>query len=93
MGRPLKRKAETREQAIGAVITELRVKKGLTGQDVAHKVGCNEGHMYEIERGQQNPTFRVLQAIADLHKMRLSKVLWMAEEKYSRRRRRLNGGM
>ncbi len=88
MGRPLKRKAETREQAIGAVITELRVKKGLTGQDVAHKVGCNEGHMYEIERGQQNPTFRVLQAIADLHKMRLSKLLWMAEEKYSRRRRR-----
>ena len=88
MGRPLKRKAETREQAIGAVITELRVKKGLTGQDVAHKVGCNEGHMYEIERGQQNPTFRVLQAIADLHKMRLSKLFWMAEEKYSRRRRR-----
>jgi DNA-binding XRE family transcriptional regulator len=55
MGRPLKRKAETRLQAIGAVITELRVKRGLTGQDVAHKVGCNESHMYEIEMGKQNP--------------------------------------
>jgi transcriptional regulator with XRE-family HTH domain len=88
MGRPLKRKAETREQAIGAVITELRVKKGLTGQDVAHKVGCNEGHMYEIERGQQNPTYRVLQAIADLHDIKLSKVLALAEKKYEQRRRR-----
>lgn len=86
MGRPLKRTAETREKAIGAVITELRVKKGLTGQDVAHKVGCNEGHMYEIERGQQNPTYRVLQAIADLHGIKLSKLFAMAERKYERGR-------
>jgi transcriptional regulator with XRE-family HTH domain len=87
MGRPLERKAETREQAIGAVITELRVKKNLTGQDVAHKVGCNEGHMYEIERGQQNPTYKVLQAIADLHGIKLSKLFSMAEKKYERSRR------
>ena len=87
MGRPLKRTAETREKAIGAVITELRVKRGLTGQDVAHKVGCNEGHMYEIERGQQNPTYRVLQAIADLHGVKLSKLFALAEKKYERGRR------
>jgi DNA-binding XRE family transcriptional regulator len=59
----------------------------MTGQDVAEKVGINDGHMYEIENGKQNPTFRVLQAIADLHRVRLSKVLWLAEEKYKRRRR------
>jgi transcriptional regulator with XRE-family HTH domain len=87
MGRPLKRKAETREQAIGKVITELRVKKGLTGQDVAHKVGCDEGHMYEIERGQQNPTYKVLQAIADAHEIKLSKLFAMAEKKYEQGRR------
>ncbi|HEY1525598.1 MAG TPA: helix-turn-helix transcriptional regulator [Candidatus Angelobacter sp.] len=87
MGRPLKRKAETREQAIGAVITELRVKKGMTGQDVAEKVGCNDGHMYEIERGQQNPTYRFLQAIADLHGIKLSKLFALAEKKYAQNRR------
>lgn len=87
MGRPITRKADTREQALGAVITELRLKKGLTGQDVAAKVGVHDGHMYEIEGGKQNPTYRVLQAIADLHKIRLSKLLWMAEEKYRRHRR------
>ena len=88
MGRPVKRKAETREQALGAVITELRLKKGLSGQAVAHKVGCNEGHMYEIESGKQNPTFRVLQAIADLHRVSLSKMLRMAEEKFNKYKRR-----
>ena len=87
MGRPLKRKAETRLQAFGAVITELRLKKGLTGQDVAHKVGCNESHMYEIEAGKQNPTYKVLQAIADLHGIKLSKLLGMAEKKYEVSRR------
>jgi transcriptional regulator with XRE-family HTH domain len=87
MGRPPKRKADTREQALGAVITELRLKKGLSGQAVAEKVGVNESHMNEIETGKQNPTYRVLQAIADLHKIRLSKLIWMAEEKYNRRKR------
>ena len=87
MGRPPKRKADTREQALGAVITELRLRRGLSGQYVAEKVGVNESHMNEIENGKQNPTYRVLQAIADLHKIRLSKVLWLAEEKYRRAKR------
>ena len=87
MGRPPKRKADTRERALGAVLTELRLKRNLSGQYVAEKVGVNESHMNEIENGKQNPTYRVLQAIADLHKIRLSKVLWLAEEKYRRAKR------
>jgi len=88
MGRPLKRKAETRQQAIGAVITELRVKRGLSGQDVAEKVGVNESHMYEIEAGKQNPTYKVLQAIADLNRIKLSSLFQLAEKKYEQHRRR-----
>jgi transcriptional regulator with XRE-family HTH domain len=87
MGRPVKRRADTREQALGAVITELRLKRELTGLDVAEKVGVNESHMNEIENGKQNPTYRVLQAIADLHKVKLSKLIAMAERKYENRRR------
>lgn len=87
MGRPVKRKAETRQQALGAVITELRLKKGMIGLDVAEKVGVNESHMNEIENGKQNPTYKVLQAIADLHGIKLSKLFAMAERKYDRNRR------
>jgi len=88
MGRPVgKRQATTREAAIGAVITELRIKKGLSCQDVAEKVGTHDGNLSEIENGKGNPTYKVLQAIADFHHIRLSRLLAMAEAKYSRRRR------
>ncbi len=86
MGRPPKRKAETREQALGSVITDLRLKQGLSCQDVAAKVGVNDGHMNEIENGKQNPTLKVLQAIADLHKVPLSRMLARAERKYAKGR-------
>jgi transcriptional regulator with XRE-family HTH domain len=90
VGRPirmLKRKTDTPERALGAVITELRVKRGLSYQDVAAKVGVHDGHMNEIEHGKQNPTFRVLKAIADFHKIPLWKMLQTADRKYRRRRR------
>ena len=88
MGRPIsKRKTETPEQALGAVITELRMKKGLSYQDVAEKVGCNDAYLHRVETGKTNPSFRLLKAIADFHRIRLSKLLWMAEEKYDRAKR------
>ena len=90
MGRPvapLKRKTDTREAALGAVITELRVKKSWGYEEVAHKVGCNPSYMSDIERGKQNPTMKIVQAIADVHDIRLSKLIAMAEKKYERGRR------
>jgi transcriptional regulator with XRE-family HTH domain len=90
MGRPvapLKRKTDTREAAFGAVITELRVKRGLGYEEIAHKVGCNPGYMSDIERGRKNPSMKVIQAIADVHNIKLSKLIAMAEKKYERSRR------
>jgi transcriptional regulator with XRE-family HTH domain len=90
MGRPvaqLKRKTDTREAAFGAVITELRVKKGLGYEEIAHKVGCNPGYMSDIERGRKNPSMKIIQAIADVHNVKLSKMIAMAEKKYERSRR------
>ncbi|HEY2233133.1 MAG TPA: helix-turn-helix transcriptional regulator [Candidatus Angelobacter sp.] len=84
---PLKRKTDTREAAFGAVITELRVKRGLGYEEIAHKVGCNPGYMSDIERGRKNPSMKVIQAIADVHNIKLSKLIAMAEKKYERSRR------
>jgi transcriptional regulator with XRE-family HTH domain len=91
VGRPvsgkLARKTDTTGQALGAVITELRVKKGWGYQDVAHKVGCSPSYMNGIEHGKQNPTLKVVQAIADVHDIKLSKLFALAEKKYERGRR------
>ena len=90
MGRPvsgkLARKTDTTAAALGAVITELRVKKGLGYEDVAHKVGCTPSYMNGIEHGKQNPSLKVLQAIADVHGIKMSKLFLLAERKYNRRR-------
>jgi transcriptional regulator with XRE-family HTH domain len=89
VGRPvsgkLARKADTTGEALGAVITELRVKKGLGYEDVAHKVGCSPSYMNGIEHGKHNPTLKVLQAIADIHDIKMSRLFALAEKKYSRR--------
>jgi transcriptional regulator with XRE-family HTH domain len=87
MARPPVRKTDTREQALGTVITELRLKRELTGLEVAEKVGIDESYMNEIENGKQNPTLKLLQAIADYHHIKLSRMLALAEQKYQRRRR------
>jgi len=84
---PLKRKTDTREAAFGAVITELRVKRGLGYEEIAHKVGCNPGYMSDIERGRKNPSMKIIQAIADVHHVKLSKLFALAEKKYERSRR------
>jgi transcriptional regulator with XRE-family HTH domain len=90
VGRPvsgnLTRKADTTGAAFGAVITELRVKKGWGYEDVAHKVGCSPSYMNGIEHGKQNPTLKVLQAIADVHGIKMSKLFLLAEKKHNRSR-------
>jgi transcriptional regulator with XRE-family HTH domain len=92
VGRPvsgkLARKTDTTGEALGAVITELRVKQGWGYEYVAHKVGCSPSYMNGIEHGKQNPTLKVLQAIADVHHVKLSKMIAVAERKYERNRRR-----
>jgi transcriptional regulator with XRE-family HTH domain len=88
MGRPIgKRKATTREQSIGAVLTELRLNKGISYQTVAFAVGCNDAYLHRVETGKTNPTIKLLQAIADYHRVKLSRIIGMAEDKYARRPR------
>lgn len=88
MGRPIrKRQATTRSASIGAVVTELRLKKGLPYQEVAEKVGCTDRYMHDIETGKANPTIGILQAVADFYHVKFSRLIALAETKYSRRKR------
>jgi transcriptional regulator with XRE-family HTH domain len=90
MGRPvsakLKRKSDTSAQALGAVMTDLRTKRGWGYEEVAHRVGCNAEYLNGIEHGHHNPSLKLLQAIADVHHVKLSKLFALAERKYERNR-------
>ena len=85
MGRPIKpleRRCDTPERALGAVITALRVQRGWPYQHVAERAGCDDSYMLRIEHGTANPAFRVLKAIADVHKTKLSLIFARAERLY-----------
>lgn len=78
----LKRKCDNRKQALGAVITELRLQKHLSFHEVSSQIDCDPSYMNGIEHGTHNPALEILQAIADFHKIKLSLIIARAERKY-----------
>lgn len=83
----LKRKCDTPEQALGAVLTDLRTKRGWGYHYVSQKVGCNAAYLNGIEHGKHNPSLKLLLAIADLHGVKLSQIIASAEKKQLKARR------
>lgn len=51
---------------LGARITELRLKKGESLQDVADAVAVSKAHVWELEKGRaDNPSMHLVQRLAD----------------------------
>jgi len=90
MGRPIERRhATTRAGALGAVVTELRLKKVNLGyKEAAEKMGIDDSYLQRLEAGKANPTMDILQAVADFYKVRLSRIIAMAEARYASARRK-----
>ena len=76
---------DTPEQALGYVITQLRVKKNWPQEYVAEKAGYSQRYFLRVERGTQNPTYRFMLAVAPLFDLNPSQLLARAERKYRQR--------
>jgi transcriptional regulator with XRE-family HTH domain len=51
---------------LGARITELRIKRNESLQDVADAVGVSKAHIWELEKGRaQNPSMGLVTRLAD----------------------------
>lgn len=59
------RQSSKPQPALGAVIRELRSKKGMTQEALAQGAGITVAHLSAIERGHANPTWATVVAIAD----------------------------
>lgn len=60
---------------LGATIRQLRVRKGLSQEELAHRCGIHRSHMGVIERGQANITLATLELIAHEFEMRPAELL------------------
>jgi transcriptional regulator with XRE-family HTH domain len=81
-----KRKAETLKQAIGAVVTQLRVEKDWSQGELAARSGYSLGWVNKIENARSNPSMEVIIAFADTFKLKLSQFFARAERKHLKRK-------
>ena len=58
------RRAAKPQPALGAAIRELRAKRDLTQEALAHSAEVTVSHLSTIERGHANPSWAAVQAIA-----------------------------
>ena len=80
------RKHSTPDEALGAVITALRLKKGWTHAEMAERVGYSDKHLNAVELGYKSPTHGLLVAIAQVFHLRSSQLLASAERLYRKRK-------
>ena len=52
------------QPALGEAIRQLRNKRGLSQEDLAHAAGVTTGTVSTIERGNSNPTWGTVKRIA-----------------------------
>jgi transcriptional regulator with XRE-family HTH domain len=52
------------QPALGTAIRELRDKRGVTQEDLAHDAGITVGTLSLIERGRSNPAWATVKRIA-----------------------------
>lgn len=52
------------EQLLGRRIRELRKTRKLTIEQLAERIGINDKYFGSVERGEQNPSFKVLTEVA-----------------------------
>ena len=58
------RRSDQPQPALGEAIRQLRQKRGLTQEDLAHEADITTGTLSLIERGHANPTWATLKGIA-----------------------------
>lgn len=76
-----KRKVRTLAQAVGAVLTKLRVQNHLSLDEVSRRAGYSAHHMRNVERARKCPTLRTLNNLAKVHRVKLSAILRAAEKR------------
>lgn len=57
-------RADEPQPALGTAIRQLRDKRGLTQEALAHEAGITTGTLSLIERGQSNPAWGTVSRIA-----------------------------
>lgn len=68
-------------QAIGQTVRELRLRKGLSQEQLADEIDSHQVYISEIERGLKEPSLSFLMKLSNLMGMSLSDLIVLVEKK------------
>lgn len=68
------------QPALGAAIRQLRDKRGVTQEDLAHDAGVTTGTLSLIERGKSNPAWGTVKSISAALGVSVADVAKLAEK-------------
>jgi DNA-binding XRE family transcriptional regulator len=58
-------KALEPQYALARAVISARIQRGMSQQELAHRVGTSQANISKIERGNMNPSIKMAQRIAD----------------------------
>jgi transcriptional regulator with XRE-family HTH domain len=76
MGRPIQP-----QSALGEAIRQLRAKRGISQEDLAHEAGVTTGTLSTIERGLSNPAWGTVKGIAQALDVSIAELAKLAERR------------
>jgi transcriptional regulator with XRE-family HTH domain len=60
---------------LGAKVRKLRLERDLSQESLAFDAGMHTNHLSSIERGEANPSFLVLVALAKVLRVRIAEIV------------------
>jgi transcriptional regulator with XRE-family HTH domain len=85
IGADKERKARNLDEALGAELTELRTRHGLSQQRLSELIGYDESYIRQLERGTKSATLRTLGDLASAFSINVSALIKRAEARLSLR--------
>lgn len=82
--KPSKRRPKTLAEALGEVVTELRLKRNWTQEQLGEKAGYSHTQIGNIETSRQTPRYRLIVGLSHAFGMRPSTLIARAEKKQSK---------
>jgi transcriptional regulator with XRE-family HTH domain len=84
IGSDKKRQSRNLGEAVGALVTDLRKKKGWSQNEMAERLGFNVSTVTILETATKSPTLRTLQVVARGFGLEVSTLIRAAERRIKR---------
>jgi transcriptional regulator with XRE-family HTH domain len=84
IGADKERKTRHLDEALGAELTDLRIRRRWSQQRLAETAGYDESYIRQLERGTKSATLRTLSDLASAFSMSVSALIERAERRLPR---------